>query len=55
MLFVYLFVKQIMPLCKLHCVICIGFAVYKNAHIGLSTPFFLELEDEVAELPCKRL
>lgn len=45
MLFVYLFVKQIMPLCKLHCVIYTGFAVYKSAHTGLSTPLSPELED----------
>lgn len=55
MLCIYLFVKQIMRLCKLHCVICTGFADYKNAHAGLSTPLSLELEDETAELPWKWL
>lgn len=55
MLSVYLFVKQIMPLSRLHCVIFTGFAVYKNALTGLSTPLSLELEDKVAELPCKWL
>lgn len=44
-----------MPLCKLHCIICTGFAVYKNAHTGLSTTLSLELEDEVAQSSCKWL